>query len=254
MKSFVRVIAIFVISLSAFQLWAQDREARIVKYHDKDIVHLTTRPKFTTLVILPDRERILDFVIGDKDNWVLEGSQNFAYLKPTKEGESTSVTLVTAQGNVYSFYATSADFGNPDLKVFIEPVDEKILGGIGAPPKFIPASELDDLRLAAQAQIEAAREDKDRFQSEYPVKNVIWDYKFKKDKKPFKITAIYHDDKFTYIRSSAQEKPTLYEVKDGKPNLINFDLRDGVYVTPKIIDEGYLTVGKHKTTFKRIAY
>ena len=126
--------------------------------------------------------------------------------------------------------------------------------GIGAPPKFIPASELDDLRLAAQAQIEAAREDKDRFQSEYPVKNVIWDYKFKKDKKPFKITAIYHDDKFTYIRSSAQEKPTLYEVKDGKPNLINFDLRDGVYVTPKIIDEGYLTVGKHKTTFKRIAY
>jgi type IV secretory pathway VirB9-like protein len=61
-------------------------EARTVKYAAKDIVRISTRPHFTTLILLPSQERILDFVIGDKDAWVLEGTQNFAYLKPTKTG------------------------------------------------------------------------------------------------------------------------------------------------------------------------
>ena len=53
------------------------------------------------------------------------------------------------------------------------------------------------------------------------------------------------------IEPPAQEKPTLYEVKDGSPNLINFDLRNGVYVVPKILDSGYLVIGKHRMDFKR---
>src|SRR5215469_2710300 len=68
--------------------------------------------------------------------------------------------------------------------------------------------------------------------SGYPVKSLKFDYVFEKDKKPFMVSAIYHDDRFTYIRSSAEEKPTLYEVKDSSPNLINFDLKEGVYVIP----------------------
>ena len=51
--------------------------------------------------------------------------------------------------------------------------------------------------------------------------------------------------------SNAQEKPTLYEVKDGAPNLINFDLRDGVYIAPKVVDKGYLVIGKHRLDFER---
>ena len=39
-------------------------------------------------------------------------------------------------------------------------------------------------------------------------------------REPFLVTAIYHDDTFTYIRCAAREKPALYEIKDGKPNLI----------------------------------
>ena len=50
---------------------------------------------------------------------------------------------------------------------------------------------------------------------------------------------------------SAREKPTIYEVKDGKPNLINFDLSDGVYTIPKILDTGYLVLGKKKLNFGR---
>ena len=40
-------------------------------------------------------------------------------------------------------------------------------------------------------------------------------------------------------------------MKDGKPNLINFDQQNGVYIIPKIVDSGYLVVGKKRATFKR---
>jgi type IV secretion system protein VirB9 len=43
----------------------------------------------------------------------------------------------------------------------------------------------------------------------------------------------------------------LYEVKDGKPNLIAFQFENGVYIAPKIIDNGYLAVGKKKLVFAR---
>src|SRR6516165_9825092 len=133
MQRLFRNIFLIAISFLAFPLWAQTddapavREARTVKYAPKDIIRVTTRPHFTTLILLPAQEKILDFVIGDKDAWVLEGTQNFAYLKPTKGGLETSMNLITASGNIYTFYCTSAESAQADLKVFVEPTDDKLL-------------------------------------------------------------------------------------------------------------------------------
>ena len=192
-----------------------------------------------------------NFVIGDKDAWVLEGTQNFAYLKPSKPGLETSMDLITAAGNIYTFYCVSVDAAQPDLKVFVEPTDEKLLNTVAGTPRLLPAAEVDQFREAAALEVKAAQEQSNRFRSDYAVHALKFDYKFKKNKKPFKLSAIYHDDRFTYIHSSATEKPTLYEVKDGQPTLINFALQDGVYVIDHIVDKGYLSVGKHKTTFER---
>lgn len=60
---------------------AQSREARTVKYAAKDIVLIKSKLRYTTLIVLPQNEKILDFVTGDKDFWVVEGTQNFCYLK-----------------------------------------------------------------------------------------------------------------------------------------------------------------------------
>ena len=257
MQRLVRYIVLTVISLTTLSLWADTddaraiRVARTIKYAAKDIVRITTRPRFTTLILLPPQERILDFIIGDKDAWVLEGTQNFAYLKPTKPGLETSMNLITAAGNIYTFYCVSADAAQPDLKIFVEPSEEKLLNAVNGAPRLLPAADVDQLREAAALEVKAAQEQSNRFRANYPVHVLKFDYKFKKNKKPFKLSAIYHDDRFTYIHSSATEKPTLYEVKDGQPTLINFTLQDGVYVIDHIVEKGYLSVGKHKTTFER---
>lgn len=68
---------------------------------------------------------------------------------------------------------------------------------------------------------------------------------------PLLVSAIFHDDRFAYIKCAASEKRAIYEMKDGKPNLINFDLENGVYIIPKIVEAGYLAIGKKKVTFTR---
>jgi type IV secretion system protein VirB9 len=257
MQRLSRFVILALVSLGTFPLWAQAEsaasvhEARTIKYAAKDIGRVSTRPRFTTLILLPSQERILDFVIGDKDAWVLEGTQNFAYLKPTKAGLETSVNLITASGNIYTFYCVSEDSPQSDLKVIVEPTDTKLLNAANGTPHMLPASEVEQLRDAAALEVKAAQEQTNRFRSDYAVHALKFDYKFKENKKPFNVSAIYRDDRFTYIRSSAIEKPTLYEVKDGQPTLINFTLQDGVYVADHIVDKGYLSIGKHKMTFER---
>jgi type IV secretion system protein VirB9 len=62
---------------------------------------------------------------------------------------------------------------------------------------------------------------------------------------------VWRDEKFTYLRGHFQETPALYELKDGKGSLINFDYNDGLYTIPKTVADGYLTIGKQRVEFKR---
>ena len=42
----------------------------------------------------------------------------------------------------------------------------------------------------------------------------------------------------------------MYEIKDGKPNLVAFQVENGVYIAPKTLNSG-LAVGKKKLNFTR---
>jgi len=238
-----------------------DNNTRTVVYGERDVIPIRARLRFTTLIVLPKREQILDYVCGDKEFWIVNGAQNFAYVKPAKAGTRTNLNLVTASGNVYSFVLTETGEGPADLKVFVEPGDEAMLSALKGAPKFVPAEQIEDYRQqieiaknetrearqTAQAKIER---EVSSFRSDYPA-HIKFAYRFERDKRPFLVTAIFHDDKFTYIQANPQETPALYEVKDGKPNLINFQFKDGTYVVDKILDSGYLTIGKQRLPFTR---
>ena len=40
-------------------------------------------------------------------------------------------------------------------------------------------------------------------------------------------------------------------MKDAKPNLVTYDLREGTYIIPKVIDDGYVELGKKRMIFTR---
>ena len=49
------------------------------------IIQVNTRIRHTTVIQLPARENILDFVVGDSEYWHLTGAANLAFLKPIGE-------------------------------------------------------------------------------------------------------------------------------------------------------------------------
>jgi type IV secretion system protein VirB9 len=248
-KRLLLPVALFLFASASF---AQEWTSRTVTYKPQDIVTVATQIRFTTLVVLPETEKILDFVVGDKEFWRVEGIQNFAYVKPSKEGASTNVQLITASGNVYSLVLreVSPARGTPDLKLFIESVTPE---EAPRPPRFVSVDEANQLREALVQVAEQAEQDREDFRQEYG-QHLEFVYKFKQNQKPFLVSAIYHDGKFTYIRSDAQEKPSLYEITDDdeKPNLIDFSMRDGLYVVPKVLNRGRLSIGQKKLDFEKV--
>ena len=245
---------------------AGDQTARVVKYAKEDIVPIHAKLRFSTLIVLPEDEEILDFTTGDKDFWIINGVHNLCYVHPAQAGIRSNLNLITASGHVYSFLLTEISNQSdlePDLKVFVELEDASGVGTNGGLRGYVSAGEaeaykkeLDALRLDAANQVRAAQaaaaEQVTRFRATYATK-LDFDYPLdaKDGREPFFISAIYHDETFTYIKCAAKEKPALYEIKDGKPNLISFQFENGVYIAPKIIESGYLAIGKKKLFFAR---
>jgi type IV secretory pathway VirB9-like protein len=267
------VLASVLFTCVAMLGWAKpiraDSGARTVKYAETDIIPIHAKIRFSTLIVLPVNEEILDATTGDKEFWIINGAHNLCYLHPAQQGIHSNLNLITSTGHVYSFLLTEISNepnAEPDLKIFVERKEESTINGAAGVPPLARASEVQAYKTAVDAAraesaqaVQAAQERAQREISQYREQyagKLRFDYTYnaKAARPPFSVTAIYHDDKFTYIKCTAQEKPTIYEVKDGKPNLINFELANGVYVIPKIVDQGYLALGKKKLSFERVAH
>jgi type IV secretion system protein VirB9 len=231
---------------------AQDASARTVQYHTQDIVPIHAKLKYTTLIELPATEKIMEAATGDKDFWVVDVVGNFCFVHPAKAGISSNLNLITDKGNIYSFTLQDVSQTNetPDLKVIVIPADRSSIIASSGPPQFVPAAQLAQSQQQLAAVESHINQAVDEYKSAYPMQ-LKFDYTFKANEPPFNIQAIYHDDKFTYIKTDAPEKFSVYEMRDGKPNLVTYQLSNGTYVIPKVMDSGYVELGKKRMDFSR---
>jgi type IV secretion system protein VirB9 len=240
-----------VLALASIVALGQE-SARTVQYHSQDIVAIRAKVKYTTLIELPTTEKIMQAATGDKDFWIVDVVGNFCFVHPAKQGIASNLNLITDKGNIYSFTLQdiSGSSGEPDLKVIVEPADRSAIVAASGPAQFVSAAQLEQSKqqvTALQSHVEQAV---DEYKSGYPTQ-LKFDYVYKANQAPFDIQSIYHDDKFTYIKTNAPEKFSVYEMKDGKPNLVTYDLREGTYIIPKVMDDGYVELGKKRMNFAR---
>ncbi len=246
------LVAVAIVTLSV-PAHGQTSGIREVSATERSVIPLQTRLRYTTMIVLPNNDEILDVICGDRDFWVISATQNIAHVKPAKAGAETNLNLVTASGAIYSFLLSEGDAPNtsPDLKVYVTS-DETTPTGRA---RFYSAAQFEALeaRLAeAQAAIRAAEaqaeETTAQYRQEYPTK-LAFGYGAAKYERPFFVRAMWHDGHFTYVKSDARELPALYEVKDGKPAVVNFQVREGTFVVPKVLDRGYLALGEQRFSF-----
>lgn len=253
MRAQVLVTALVLIPLSVTSLAAQALGIREVTASERSVIPLNTKIRYTTMIVLPDDEEILDVVCGDKDFWVISATQNIAHVKPAKEGAATNLNLVMASGMVYSFLLTEGKQAQPDLKLYVaaDPNTQR------SKPKYYSATQVTALQAEltqARGAVEAATHRNNEaiasFRNEYPAR-LAFSYGTPKYEKPFFVRSIWHDGEFTYIKSDARELPALYELKDGQPSLVNFQVQQGTYVVPKVLERGYLALGKERFSFQQ---
>jgi type IV secretion system protein VirB9 len=218
----------------------------------------------STLILLPAEEKIATVFGGDTDDWVFDGghvASRFISVKPKLANTTTDIHIVSDHGNEYTLQLQeiSADSDSHfDSKVFIVPGDKAAKDRLTDMPVFVPAAELDKAKqeavaakAAQTAELKAEAAKAETYRSQYPGSlhfDFTWD---EKKGKELGLQQIWHDDKFTYLRGQFQETPALYELKDGKGSLINFDFNAGLYTVPKELDNGYLTIGKKRVDFHR---
>ena len=218
----------------------------------------------STLILLPDQEKVANVFAGDTVDWVFDGghvASRFISIKPKVAGSTTDVHIVSDHGNEYTLQlreVSGDDDPHFDSKIFIAPGDKAAKDRLAELPVFVPAAELDKVKqeaaavqAAQAATLKAEKTQEEAYRSQYPG-SLHFDYTWDKSKgKELGLQAIWRDDKFTYLRGQFQETPALYEVKDKKPSLINFDFSNGLYTVPKELDNGYLAIGKQKVEFHR---
>lgn len=218
----------------------------------------------STLILLPAEEKIATVFGGDTVDWVFDAGKvasRFISVKPKLANATTDIHIVSDHGNEYTLQlqeiSNDADV-HFDSKVFIVPGDKAAKDRLIEMPVFVPAAELEKARqetAAAKAgqaaEVKASQTKEESYRSQYPG-SLHFDYAWELKKgKELGLQQIWHDEKFTYLRGQFQETPALYELKDGKGSLINFDYNAGLYTVPKQIDNGYLTIGKKRVDFHR---
>ena len=222
----------------------------------------------STLILLPAEEKVATVFGGDTVSWVFDGghvASRFISIKPKTANSTTDVHIVSDHGNEYTLQlreiSSDAD-AHFDSKVFITPGDQTAKDKLAELPVFVPAAEVKEKvdrlqKEVATAQASEATERKtfaaaaETYRSSYPGAlhfDYAWD---QKKAKALGLQQVWRDDKFTYLRGQFQETPALYELKDGKGSLVNFDFSGGLYTVPKTLDNGYLTIGKQRVDFKR---
>jgi hypothetical protein len=100
-------------------------------------------------------------------------------------------------------------------------------------PNWTKSSRRRQPRRPWRPPSEKRRKPRPQYRSQYPGSlhfDFVWDQKKAKE---LGLQQIWRDDKFTYLRGQFQETPALYELKNNKGALINFDYSDGLYTVPK---------------------
>ena len=251
MRSLLQQTALLTLLLAAFPVAATAQQAdddsflRVpVPEEGEDRIHrLRTQVRHTTVIVLPADENILDFVVGDSEYWHLTGAANVAFLKPLRPDAATNIALVCESGRL------SGGSGRPAFVARSEVAAYQQMAAEAAEAARSAREAAEAGILEARTQAESAIEE---FRAGYP-ERLAFEYRLDGDAadRPFLVEAMWHDGQFTYLRSHAQESPALYELRDGEPALVAYDLtEEGLYIARHVLADGWLQIGDKRAAWR----
>ena len=272
MKKTILVIASTMLAVNAFAVPpAPTKAPRTIQYSSTEappIIRVLLNE--STLLELPPEEKVATVFGGNTQDWIFSAghvASRFVSVKPRAEAAktTTNVHIISDHGNEYTLELQEVSGEqNPsfDMTVFLVAGDKDAQKKIADAPVFVPAAEVKekedrlerevaDAQAKASADRKAAQDAQEKYASSYP-SNLHFDYSWDQSKaRTLGVRQIWDDGKFTYIQGKFEEPPVVYELKDKKGSIINFDFANGLYTVPKLLQNGYVAIGKAKVEFHR---
>ena len=180
---------------------------REVSASERSVIPLQTRLRYTTMIVLPEGEEILDVVCGDKDFWVISATHNIAHVKPAKEGARDEPEPGDRERDGVLVPPDREERQcSPTLKVYVKADAERVAGKPKYHSRGAGRSAADRSSPRRARPLETASATRDEaiatFKQQYPTR-LQFAYGMPKYEKPFFVRSIWHDGQFTYIKSDA---------------------------------------------------
>jgi hypothetical protein len=266
----LRPIAWLLLLAAAIALAEDTATTKVIRMRRGEIPTIHCSQGQVCEIDFDEAEQIMKAPLGDSTDWaaafLTDVAKNHLLIKTLTEGKDnpcpdTSMHVIMQSGNVYSFQLVdvSRTKAPPDLRVTVELADDGMKEAT-THPKYVSAETLkqqEDEASHLKAQLEEERqkskavleEQIEQFRHEFP-KKLKPAYDFNRNN-PFGLEDIARLDGYTlFWFRHPSELPSLYEIRDGKPSLVEAKYDGGLLIVPAPLTDGYLAVGKkQKTTF-----
>lgn len=217
--------AAFATLLIAGSAWAQPGQYREITHNEKQIIQLSCKVNFSTHIVLPPGEKILEIIIGNKDAWHVDGNDNHVYIKPAAKGIETNATVVTDANVAYELHLT----------------------------------EVSNRKNGFDQRVQVKRSDSGPFASGIRKTVDPYNLNFGYDveystwfSRPLKVIQIYDDGRFTYLKADeVRETPAIFVEKDGERVAVNYKYQKGTYVIDRVFEKAVLIIGESEIRISR---
>lgn len=95
-----------------------DPRMQTVDYRRDQVVQIEGAPGYQIMIALAPDERVQNIALGDSGAWQVVASQsgNMLFLRPTQDGVSTNMTVITSS-RFYAFDLVPVAYGSPPYEV-----------------------------------------------------------------------------------------------------------------------------------------
>lgn len=194
------------------------------KYDQSKTYKLKLSTYLSTIISLPEGEKVISYQTGDGNNFVVNHDQalpNMLMINTLSNGYYSNLLVVTDKGKIYNFYLKSDSEHIPDFTVYIEKNEEEL-----------KAELLDTLKSSNQNITHVKN-----------LNNLNTAYEVKGDKDIAPVY-VYDDGKFTYFDFGnnfiSDRLPTIYKIVDEQDTVVNNHTEGNLIVAQTLSPKGFV--------------
>ena len=253
---------------SAFDNSANTINITTCLYSKRRICKIRIRERMSTIIELPDNDKINTWALGDKQNFSfkpIDKLQQRAILRMVIPGSDTNLSIIGQSGFIYTFYVRADSSNSKYLPSFVVRIklnkqDKKLLELKKEYQKIVKNKPI--IIQPDIVKIPTLTTAKDYLSKKKPVdvQDIFFSFKQISGDKSLMPFKIFDDGIWTYFQYgkddmlSVQDLPTIYKVKDGFDTPVNSRIEKGSLVIEAISDKWTIRSGQsHACVHKQLS-